>query len=173
MADDQLDQTIVIIFASISIISSVLIFITFICLREVRTLTRQIIICITLADFFTALANLCGVLVIGQFEENKVQNQLSVSWCSIQSFVSSTSSLCSFLWTMVLSVALHQVLVNENFDRFARFLPLFHIVCWLLPLIINITALSLKKLGYSLNTYGTGGWCWIGLFFFFSPVLHI
>ena len=165
--NSHFNQTIVIIFATISIICSILIFITFIYLREVRTLTRQIIICITLADFFTALANLCGVLVIGtQFEGEKVENQLSLSWCSIQSFVSSTSSLCSFLWTMVLSVALYQVLINENFDRFVRLLPLFHIICWLLPLVINITALVLGKLGYYLNTYGTGGWCWIGLLLF-------
>ena len=160
---NETNQILVVIFASISIICSILIFTTFVCLREVRTLTRQIIVCITIADFFTALGNLSGVLIIGiQFDGDTVTSDLSTSWCTIQSFVSSTSSLCSFLWTMVLSLALYQVLVKENIEGFSSFIPWLHIFCWLLPLAINIVALSLRKLGYYNNTIDTGGWCWIG-----------
>lgn len=163
------DQIIVLIFGSISIICSILIFTTFVYLREVRTVTRQIIICITIADFFTALANLIGAVVIGsEFNGDQIADSSSPSLCAIQSFISSTSSLCSFLWTLVLSVALHQVLVKKSVEKFEKCIPWLHIGCWLLPLAINLTALAMGKLGYFFNTknngvgYGTGGWCWIG-----------
>ncbi|XP_066912698.1 G-protein coupled receptor 157-like [Clytia hemisphaerica] len=161
----ETEQIIIGISSSISIVCSFLILTTFACLREVQTLTRQIIICMTIADLLTALANLIGAMVIhGQFHtvssKTVIEDDGFLSWCTIQSFVSSTSSLWSFLWTMVLSIALHYVIVKEKVDRIIKVLPWLHVLCWLLPLVVNVVALWKGKLGYSKDAV-TGGWCWI------------
>jgi 7 transmembrane receptor (Secretin family). len=166
----QQEQIVTGVAAGISICCSFLILATFVCLKEVRTITRQIIIYITLADLCTSVANLTGVIFINtQFGRNgHIKSDFSPALCSIQSFVSSTSSLCSFLWTMTFSLVLYFILVKEDVRRVASMLPWLHVICWLLPLAINIVALCLGKLGYSTSNNFikdesvTAGWCWIG-----------
>ena len=166
--NDQTVQIVTAVASGISICFSFVIFATFACLQELRTITRQIIICITLSDLCTAISNLTGAIFINtqfEFVRSHIETDLSPAWCSIQSFVSSTSSLWSFLWTTAFSLVLYFILVKENVRQVTFMLPWLHLLCWLLPLLLNITALSLGKLGYSANDSVTAGWCWIGRFF--------
>lgn len=154
MVSPKVAETVLGISSSISIFCSFIIIFTFACQKEIRTVTRHIIICISLADFCTALAYLTSLTFTF-----KTFTVTTSRICVLQSFVSSTSSLCSFLWTMSFSLALFLILVKEKVTLLQKMLPFLHVFCWLVPLIINITALSLHKLG---KGNSTGSWCWIG-----------
>ena len=79
--------------------------------------------------------------------------------CQIQSFITTTSSLSSFAWTSILALYLYLVIVKSKLGLAKRLMPLFHIVAWLLLLIITLPLLFKQKLGYS--PYAASNWCFV------------
>lgn len=144
-----------VISSGLSIIGSLITFITYAAFRDIQTTSRHIIVCISIADFLTVTANLFGLF-------SKPNKGVDVP-CQVQSFIGSTFVLSSFLWTVMLGVYLYITLVKENqelAEKLAR--PWFHILCWLLPLLINVVAINLQVLGNSKDDTSSG-WCWIDL----------
>lgn len=79
--------------------------------------------------------------------------------CQIQSFITTTSSLSSFFWTSSLAIYLYLSLVHSKLLLVRKLLPVFHVVSWVLPLLISIPLLATKCLGYSY--YAVSTWCFI------------
>lgn len=144
----------VLAFVSIlSILGCLLIMFTYWAYRDTRTASRHIVVCLSIADFFTASGSLFAALY-GKPGTRNVG-------CTIQSFMSTTSVMSSLLWTVTLSVYLYFYVVKENSDTVERLLfPNMHIVCWGFPLLINLVALWLRKLGANADLVSSGS-CWI------------
>jgi len=136
---------------SLSILGSLVVIITYALYKDIRSSSRHIIVCISIADLIVSTANLVAdILPAGILEV-----------CVLQSFIGSTANLCSFMWTLFLAVFLHITFVQEKPAK-ARALihPWFHLLGWLFPLAINVVALCTRNLGDN-NDRAVSGWCWI------------
>ena len=154
--------------SSFSCLGSLLIVLAFLMLPEIRTGAQKLITLLSIADFFTAFGYFVAAI-------NFLQNYRPLGddggegrgncdtfevVCKIQSFITTTSSLCSFLWTMLLAVYFHVVIVNKQTTVFGRkMFALINLVSWGAPLVITIPLLSTNHLGYS--PLGTSNWCFI------------
>ncbi|XP_066927061.1 G-protein coupled receptor 157-like [Clytia hemisphaerica] len=148
-------QIIIVLTCSLSILGSILIITTYALYKDIRSPSRHIIVCISIADMFQAMANLYSAYFVNQKDEHFMEN------CIIQSFVGSTAINCSFMWTMMLAIFLFISLDREKPSLAIRLIhPWFHLISWLIPLFINLLALFLRKLGDNYDS-ASAGWCWI------------
>ena len=139
--------------AILSIFGSLLILITYNGYKDIQSPARHIIACLSLADLFTVLVNFYGV-----FTKPGGYREIT---CILQSFIGGGAAMSSYLWTMVLAIYLYVGLVKDNSEILEKLLhPWLHLLCWLLPLGINIVALFLNKLGNGSDRISSG-WCWI------------
>ena len=151
-AMENLNKVLVGLATTLSVVGSLLIIFTYVLCKDIRIPSRRIIVFISIADLLTAVPNFTGLFV--EPKEGKDY------FCLIQSFISTTSLMCSLLWTIALAVFLFIIFVQENQSLAMKVFPLFHIVCWGVPVILNIIAFRLSKLGNSGDTVSSG-WCWI------------
>ena len=138
----------------LSLLGSFLIIFTYIRFKDLRTVSRHIVVCIAVSDLMSSLSSCAGLLVSPTLDP---QNEA----CVIQAFFGATFILSSFLWTMFLAITLYVVIVKQNTDLAEKLtVPWFHLISWCLPLVINVVAVSLNKLGNT-GDFETAGWCWI------------
>ena len=137
-----------------SLLGSFLIIFTYIRFKDLRTVSRHIVVCIAISDLMSSLSSCAGLLISPKLDpRNKA--------CVIQAFFGAIFVLSSFLWTMCLAITLYIVIVKQNTDLAERLIfPWFHFICWCLPLVINVVAVSLNNLGNT-GDLETAGWCWI------------
>jgi len=162
IANGVINQLLLALSAALSVLGCVLIMTTYICYREIRTVSRHIVVCISIADFLVTFSN-CLAIGIAPEVNSIVAKSDNVS-CTLQSFIGTTAVLWSFLWTMVLALYLYLDLVKGAHAFGKKMIwPWAHLFCWLTPLAINLTGLFLHKLGNSADR-NTAGWCWISVF---------
>ena len=149
---------------SISIFSSLLILYTYVRWKDVRTGSRSIITFLAIADLVTASGYVIGSAnYIYQYKEDRNPYDPCNTFntvCKIQSFLTTTSSMSSFAWTSILAFYLYLIIVKAKIRTAYRLMPLFHIIAWLLPLVITLPLLIEDKLGYS--PFAASNWCFIG-----------
>ena len=141
---------------SLSILGSITIMISFASWVDVRTTSRKILLFLSVSDFMIATSNLFGVLIPVNSNVDNPRNPL----CLAQSFITTSSSIMSFLWTLTLAIYLYLAIVMNKQSLGKKLLPLFHVINWFLGPVINGIALSKDMLGYAADPI-TGGWCWI------------
>lgn len=140
--------------ASLSIVGTIVIIATYFIWKEIQTNSRLILVCISIADFFTAAGSL-----ITRFDTRGLTNVKDTT-CVIQSYITTTSCLCSFFWTTYLGLYLFLTVARKQLRVTDNLMLVFHITAWGIPLGIVTTALIEHKLGDDLD-YVTSGWCWI------------
>lgn len=148
-----------------SCLGSLLIILAFLTLPEIRTGAQKLITLLSIADFFTAFGYfMAAINFLVHFDTNPSNGRTSKcgpfqTVCEIQSFITTTSSLCSFLWTTLLAVYFHVVIVNKQTVFSKKAFVLCNLFAWGLPLIITIPLLIRRKLGYT--PYAASNWCFI------------
>lgn len=159
LANDDLNRVLVSVSTGLSLIGVSVIILTYTFIKDIRTVSRHVIVCISIADFVTCMSNFWGLLI-----EPQTKHLYSPLSCKLQSFFGTTSILCSFLWTMMLAVYLYIVLVKDKPALGKRIItPFSHVICWFIPLVINITALAMHRLGNG-GDKTSSGWCWISTY---------
>ena len=149
----NLNRSIFLFSAVLSVFGSLLILITYNAYKNIQSPARHIIACLSLANLITVIANSYGIFT--------KPNEYGEITCILQSFTGGGAAMSSYLWTMVLAIYLYVGLVKDNSEILEKLLhPWFHLLCWLLPLGINIVALSMNKLGNGSDRISSG-WCWI------------
>ena len=147
---------------TLSVLGSLLIIYTYARWRDLRTGSRSIVTYLAIADLVTALGYLAGsanyIHHYGDAEDTE-RCRIFNAACQIQSFVTSTSSLCSFAWTLFLAVYLYLVIVRRKIVLANKLIPLFQVVAWAGPLLITLPLLITGKLGHS--PYAASNWCFI------------
>ena len=167
-ANDQINQGLMITSAILSTIGCVITIATYFLISDIKTMSRHIIMCISIADLVTCLSNMIGLTI----SPNRITSQP----CVVQSFFGTTAVLASFLWTMILTIYLYMVIVKERFEKAKRMIfPFSHMLCWAIPLIINVVAMATSSLGND-GDLSSSGWCWIkmvnkGTRFIFAEIL--
>ena len=152
IANDKTDFSLLITSSLLSTIGCIITIATYFLISDIKTMSRHIIVCISFADLITCLSNLSGIFT---------PKNITSKFCILQSFFGSTAILASFLWTTMLTFYLYMVIVKERLDYAKRMIiPWSHLLCWTIPLIINVVAVSTKNLGND-GDLDTAGWCWI------------
>ncbi|XP_048752223.2 G-protein coupled receptor 157-like isoform X2 [Ostrea edulis] len=155
--------------SGLSVISGILIFIEYsLNLHHDRLATMFVFM--TIGDFMYAVGYIVGDMRYYDLYE-EIDNVTSTN-CSIlsddasndllckgQSFVTTYASLVSFAWTCNLLITLYLYYIGHH--RPSRLREwIMHIVGWILPGIIVISAVSAGALGEDSAEY-SGPWCWV------------
>lgn len=150
--------------SSFSCLGSILIFLAFLMLPEIRTGAQKLITLLSVADFFTASGYFIAAINFLQHYKPLGRRTTDdcdafISVCKVQSFITTTSSMCSFFWTVILAAYFHTVIVNKQ-TVFNKYLFAFsNLIAWGVPLVITIPLLVKGKLGFS--PFATSNWCFI------------
>lgn len=153
------EEILVSITCVLSMVGSGLIITTFVAFKNLRTNSRQILVQLSIADFFVAFSHLLGVtinlpkydgLIRSHHDEDDI-NQTSDTFCEIQGGMSVFFTLSSFLWTIAVAVYLLTIIVFENHKVGRRLTYAFYPICWGLAAVIVIVFVFLHYLGFHAN----------------------
>ena len=150
-ANSLLNKVLITISGILTLLSTTVIFVTYIAWKDYRSTSRGILVYISIADFLLAASNLFGVWK---------PHDRSRRICKIQACASACAYLWSVLWTTFLAVFLNTTVAKRQHRKGEIMLEVFHVFGWGIPFIIVGTALGLNKLGNNSNTL-TYGWCWL------------
>ena len=127
----------------LSILGAFFIIFTYVMFKGLRTLSRQILVNLSVADIFIAASHLVGLCTDVErfFPQYACKNQtnnctvLSTdSLCTIQAAFTMYGSISSFLWTMSLGLYMFLVIIMRKPDFGKYFVIVSYLVCWGLPL---------------------------------------
>ena len=149
-ANSPVNRVLTTVSASLSLLGTSLIIITFIAWKDLRSSSRKILVFISIGDFLIAGGNLFGVWL--------PENDRTTAACKAQSFVTTCASLWSFFWTTFLSIFMYTAVARKQAEKADKMLRYFHIFAWVIPL--TVTGIAFKKLGNDYDFY-SAGWCWI------------
>ncbi|XP_052760847.1 G-protein coupled receptor 157-like [Mya arenaria] len=144
---------------TLSILGAIVIFMTYIFIPEIRNTTRKLVTCLTVADLFTPFGYLTSII----YHESKTGANDTL-FCTIQSVVTTYSSLVSFFLTVFIALHLFLAVLRPQNSPRGLILPVANIISWGVPGIIISVALAENMLGREANdstTIGTGSWCWV------------
>lgn len=151
-----------------AMIGCVLMFAAYGCFHDYRTGTRRVATSLALANFFLALGSLVGavnVLVFSYLSPSLTSEDTPCTAfgliCQAQAFLTWTSAIASFVWTIILSGTLYVALVKGKISFLS--LPstwlLFFLSSLVVPLVIFVPILGTNHLGYS--PFYSGAGCFI------------
>lgn len=152
-----------IISSTLSCLGSLLIVYTYLRWKDIRTGSRSIITFLAIADFFTAFGYVVGSSnYLANLQSDPGFDPTTCSpvftiICQIQSYLTSWSSISSFVWTTGFALYLFLTLVHSRIYLALQLIPWFHIAAWGLPIAIVLPLLITGHLGFS--PYGVSTWC--------------
>ena len=117
---------------------------------------------LAIADFITAFGYIFGsvnYLVHFKRPVGSMECATFKEICEIQSFITSSSSVSSFLWTTALALYLYITLVHSKIVLANKLMPYFHVIGWGFPILLCFPLLATHTLGYSPVAVST--WCYI------------
>ena len=169
------ERAVICVTCGLSLVGSLLIMLSYVCFRSLRTRARLILVHISIMDFGVAASNLIGAAVyFDRFYQNPTcfdEGNVSISvephicpvtsaihgLCVAQAFCAHFFTNGSILWTLGLSVYLYLLIVQHETQKAKRALYFCYFACYLAPMALTIWMLLSGRLGYS--PYNSGGWC--------------
>ena len=140
----------------LSMVGSVLIILSYVLIRDIRTRAREILVNLSLMDFVAASANFAGVLInFKHFTGDAVSSHKH--YCLTQASFAMYATISSVLWTICIAVYLFIRIMIDNKKIVNRTVNIFYIIAYGLPLIMTVWFLKTGKLGS--DPYGGSGWC--------------
>ena len=144
---------------------AILIVLSYLLIKEIRTKAREILIHLSLMDFMVAAANFVGVAVNfdqylsdtkHQYYSERTYNVVDTV-CKVQASFAMYGTESSILWTIAIAVYIYFRIMFDKKPVARRAVYAFYVICYGLPLIMTLWYSSSEKLGYS--RYGGSGWC--------------
>ena len=147
---------------SLSVLGSLLIFLAYFVLKDIRNTAQKIITLLAIADLFTASGYLLAawnfLSHFGEKDQSKCVNVFQPV-CAIQSYITTWSSLCSFFWTCALALHFYLVLSPSKKHLPPKILVYENVIAWFVPIVIVLPLLCTDKLGFT--QYAASNWCFI------------
>lgn len=180
-------RVVVAVVCLLSVLGSVLIILSFICFKQLRSRGRQILVHISIMDLGVGLANLTGSLVYFDQYYDKTppsnctlppdsifpsspqvspttelfiwcpQSLLVRDLCVVQAFLALYFTLGSIFWSNCLSVYLYFRIVYVNSKLVMYVFRFSCFVSYSFPLLVAVWLLLTGRLGFS--PYESEGWC--------------
>ncbi len=132
----------------LSMIGAVLIILSYILIRDIRTKAREILVNLSLMDFMAATANLVGI-----FKTPYHSNELCIAQASFAMY----GTISSVLWTICVAVYVFVRITLDNSKMVQRTVYGFYVICYGIPLIMTLWFSLTGKLGT--DELGGSGWC--------------
>lgn len=147
----------VVITSLLSVFGSALIIFTYAAFKNLRTIAREILVQLSVADIIVAVSHIVGITAnLPRFIPKKPCEQQTDPAsaleddiaCKVQGGVTLFGTISSFLWTIAVAVYLLTIIVFER-QRFARWLRFtFYPICWGIPLSLVIWFAAEDYLGF-------------------------
>ena len=146
----------------LSMIGAILIILSYVLIKDIRTKAREILLNLSLMDLMVAAANLIGILVnfdsyLEHSPSDSHEYRVLDNVCKAQAFFAMYGTISSILWTNCIAVFIFFHILLEGRLSSSLTMCSFYLLSYGLPLIVNVWFLVTGKLGYS--PYGSSGWC--------------
>lgn len=151
IGNTTLNRTLMTITSAFSLFGALVIIVTYVTWKDIRSISRQILVYISIADCVVV-----GSYLFGTFLPPNTDS----SACIVQSFLSTTANLWSFFWTTFMAIFLYTTIARKNPRMAEKMFWIFHGIGWGIPIFIVILALEADVLGNDRDIYSSG-WCWI------------
>ena len=161
----------------LSIFGALLIILSYLLFKRLRTSMRLVLVHISVMDFGVATANLSGILAnFNKYYFDPLHpNYTANGWpilkqpgariavlCEVQAGVAVFSTAGSILWTLSMSVYLYFRVVHHATPNVAQnALRVMTVLCYFIPTVFVCWTLFTGRLGYS--PYNSEGWCGVRL----------
>ena len=128
----------VVITSLLSVFGSGLIIFTYAAFKNLRTIAREILVQLSIADIIMSVSHIVGVLGnLPRFIPQLCETPTNITYddiaCKIQGGATMFGTISSFLWTIAVAVYLLTIIVFEK-QQFARRLRFtFYPICWGIP----------------------------------------
>ena len=151
-------QAVVGITCVLSMFGAILIILSYLLIKEIRTKAREILVHLSLMDFMVAAANFVGVTVnFDQYAHLSNHTYTVDCLCVTQASFAMYGTLGSILWTIAIAVYIYFRIMFDKKPVARRAVYVFYVICYGLPLIMTLWYSIDKKLSYS--RFGGSGWC--------------
>ncbi len=128
----------------LSMIGAILIVLSYVCIKQIRTRARQILVHLSLADFGVACSNFIGTTVyFDQYIRGCNDSTSHVipcatlhHLCKTQAFFAGYSTLVSVLWTLFLALYIYCLIVYSQRRLHVIVVYCGYIICWGMPLLV-------------------------------------
>ena len=142
----------------LSMIGALLIVLSYVLIRDIRTKAREILVNLSLMDFMAACANFVGVVSnLSETAAADPQNTVTNNLCIAQASFGMYGTISSILWTICLAVYVFFRVLFEISKVAQRSVYGFYVICYGVPFIVTLWFSLTNKLGVDL--YGGSGWC--------------
>lgn len=154
--------------ALIALVGCVLILFTYHSYASFRTGSRKVATCLAFSNMFLALGSILGSLnyLVYRYQDSNVNNETASCTafaiiCQVQAFITWTSALASFIWTVILALYLYLALARGSsaFFNYKYCWWSYYALSFAVPMFIIGPIEGSGFLGYS--PYGNGGGCFI------------
>lgn len=156
------ERAVVGITCCLSILGSLLIVLSYVCFKSMRSKTRQILVHLSLMDLGVALANLIGDAVY--FDQYLYRPDAAdgntdtiTALCKTQAFFAAYFTYGSILWTVALATYIYFLTLYCDTKLATRFLKFSYVFCYVLPFLLSLWLVLTGRLGYA--PYDSTGWC--------------
>ena len=150
-ATDSVNTGLTTFTAVLSLFGTLFIVVSFFVWKDIQSFSRRILVFISIADFFTAIAN-----ILGLWSHNE-------QVCLVQSTIGTLSVLSSFFWTVFMAVFLYVAVCKKmTLRKASNLMYLFHLLGWGIPIIIVAVGASTGKFGNN-GDMVSSGWCWVNI----------
>ena len=119
---------------------------------------RQILVFLSIADILVAWGHLWGVSTslkrfLDVYSHYNTSAPGSDQQCSVQAVISIYGTVASFMWTVILAMLVFVLIKHQEKKKVQRYFgrkafTIYHLVCWLVPLIEICILARLDLLGY-------------------------
>ncbi len=124
----------------LSILGASLIILTYAAYKDLRTIARQLLVNLSVADILVAATHFVGIFIFKKFfhpDDPDYQNNTD-TLCSIQGALLMIGTIASFLWTISLAVYMFSIIILRRPLLARKMVVLFYVICWGIPLILTI-----------------------------------
>ena len=141
-------------------LGSLLIFLTYWALRDMKKEAQTIITHLALADLISAMGYVVGSAnFVWNYKRSIAGCTAFHELCKVQATVTSYSSMVSFSWTVILAIHFYLVMVHRRQRHGVSRMPFYVLFSWGAPLLIVLPLLATGHLGYS--KYAASNWCFV------------
>ena len=151
----------------LSVFGSLLIILSYACIRPIRSKAREILVHISIMDLVYTLANLIGAAI--NFKVNHASGNPNPAYegaCKTQGWFAVYGTIGSVLWTIGLTLYLYFKVVTIHSQPRTRTMQILlislYIVGYVFPIAVASYFLGLGLIGY--NKFLSSGWCTINVF---------
>lgn len=125
--------------------------------KAARDQLRQILVFLSIADILVAWGHLWGVSTdlerfLDVYSHYNTSAPTSDQQCSVQAAISIYGTVASFMWTVILTMLIFVLIKHRQIKKVKRYFgrkafTIYHLLCWLVPLIEICILARLDLLG--------------------------